>query len=164
MPAPILTQIEAAMKALIESTTVAGGYNYEWGTVNQPDLARCTYPTAEIILSSEVNLDEVEGAHANAYMNEAEFLIRVTGENAAEDADSPVYAINAIHNLALDDLKKLFGTNYSLSDTADMIMYQGMQRVTSTAGDIFVPGHIETTWMVRYSQDRQTPTTRGDDP
>jgi len=67
---PILTQIETNMQTLIEGMTVAGGYNYNWGTVNQRDYAKCKFPSAVIDLEpEELNMDEAGGMQADAYLN-----------------------------------------------------------------------------------------------
>jgi len=153
----ILTTIESEMKTLIEGMTTTS-YNYNWGTVNNPDMARQTFPSAEIMMTMETNVDDPGGGWAQAYSNEAEFQIKVIPELSAE-AEVPVYAINIEYNKALDDLKKLFGINYNLNGNCCSIMYRSAERINSTAGDNFRPGYLDTRWLVRYSQDRLDPET-----
>lgn len=157
--APILTNIEAGMVTLIEGMTTAGGYNYDWSTVNNSDMALQSYPAAEIFIDPEETcLDDFNGSHANAYYNEVEFKI-ITRTNLSAVDSTPTFKINEEFNKMLDDLKKLFGTNQTVGSTACIIMYRGSRRINKTNGDIFVPGDLETDWVVRYGQDRTSPET-----
>ncbi len=70
-----------------------------------------------------------------------------------------MYKINAELNWALNDLKKLFGTYYTVSDACETIMYQGMTRVTDKNNDAMRPKYMDTRWLVRYTEDRLDPGT-----
>jgi hypothetical protein len=154
---PILTLIEQGMADAIADME-QGEYNFTWNAqgVNQPDMAKVTFPTAEIFLESEDNLDDPDGPWSNAYMQEATYVIRVRARLDSE-TDVPTWEINAELNKALDDLKKLFGTNYSVSGYCDTIMYRGFERINEMSGDVFIPKRMETRWRVQYSQDRKNP-------
>lgn len=158
MATPIITLIEQGMANAIADME-EGPYNFNWTAqgVNQPDMAKASFPTAEIMLQSEDNLDEPDGPWADGYLQEATYVIRVRAR-LSEETDVPTWEINAELNKALDDLKKLFGTNYSVSGYCDLIMYTGMERIDEPGGDIFMPKAMLTRWRVRYSQDRRTPT------
>lgn len=159
---PILTLAEAAMKSLVEGMTTDGGYNYNWGTVNEYDMALCTFPSATIELEpEELNIDEPNGAWAGAYYNEDTFRIIVRGKLSDEHTD-PNFQADDLLNKALDDLKQVFGIDYHLSGTVNVIMYRGCTRIIERSGDRFIPKRLETRWIVRYLQDRQNPTQRGD--
>jgi len=160
MAGPILSNIEAAMKTLIDGMTVAGGYNKTWGDSNEDDLAKKdAYPNAEIRLIDEENQDEIDGGFSSAYANRATFEVTVH-DKLTSVYDNPEYQINVELNKCLDDLKKLFGINYHVSDTVNMIYYRGMVRdEPEKAGDIVVPRKMVTTWMVTYSQGREDPTS-----
>jgi len=159
--APIVTRIEDGMYDMIAGMT-KGAYNFDWGTVNQPDMAKQEFPSAEIMLVEETNLDEEDGAWANAYMNEAMFNI-VVRARLSQEVNIPIYEINKELNLALDDLKKLFGTTYSTGvSIGDQIMYRGMERIIEPQGDLFIPKRMVTHWRVTYTQDRESPTTSGE--
>lgn len=164
MADPILTNAEAAMASMIVGMTTDGGYNYDWETVNHEDFAKSqdynayAFPRAMIYLEPEErNTDDPDGAWAGAYHNEAMFRIRVVGRLDEEYAE-PLFEINKVLNKGLDDLKKLFGTNYSLNGTIETIMYRSSNRVRQENGDIMIPKVLDTFWMVRYSQDRTNPT------
>lgn len=158
--APILTNIEDAVSAAIGGMTSAVGYNYDWNTVNEPDQALCSYPNAVVIVESERCVDDDNGADQQVYTNECDLIITVRGENSAVQYN-PNRSINAVHNAALDDLKKLFGNNHHISETCDRIMYRGMEREYKRNGDIMVPGEMRTRWTVYYRQDRLSPTQAG---
>lgn len=158
--ASILTSIESAMKSAIDGMTVAGGYNYAWNNVHQPDLALATFPNCIIMIEAERCVDESDGAACQLYTQECDFLIVVRGQLSTV-TDIPNYSVNAEHNKALDDLKKLFGTNYHITNNCDKIMYKGMEREIKKNGDIYVPGEMVTRWTVYYRQDRQSPEITG---
>jgi len=150
--------IEVAIETLINGMTIAGGFNFDWGKSNQMDLARVDkFPAAVILVSGEENDDPEGASHSQAYSNRLTFQITVRNKLTAVDTD-PNFRIDTEHNKSLVDLKELFGRNPHLSDTANSILYQGMIRETKLNGDVFIPGNMITTWMVRYSQDRFDPT------
>lgn len=158
---PILTRIEVGMQEAIEGMKPST-YNFDWGSVNQPDMAKQDFPSALITIEEEENLDEEDGAWAGAYMNATMFLI-VVRARLQEEHNIPMYEINKELNLALDDLKKLFGVNYSVAVGAcDMIMYRGMSREIERSGDLFVPKRMLTRWRVTYTQDRTDPLVNGE--
>jgi len=112
------------------------------------------------MVEAERCVDESDGAAAQLYTNEVDFLIIVRSQLASV-VDIPNYSVNADHNKALDDLKKLFGTNYHITNTCDRIMYKSSEREIKKNGDIFVPGDMLTRWVVYYRQDRQSPEITG---
>lgn len=156
---PLLSSAHSTMETLIAAMTTAGGYNYDWGTVNNEDMAQTTYPFAVIELEpEETNLDDPNGAHAGAYQNEAMFKITAKHQLSSEQA-LPKNAIKIVLLKMLDDLKKLFGINYYVGGYVDVIMYRRSTWVEDTpSADRFVPLRLESWWAVRYTQDRQTPT------
>jgi len=152
-----LENIEGAIKTLIESMTIAGTFNFDWGTSNQPDAAlNDKFPNALILILSEENDDPLGGSHSQAYSNEVNFQIVVRGKMTAINT-VPNFSMNTEHNKALVDLKTLFGKNQDINDTANSILYQSMTRNISGSGDMFRPGDMITEWLVRYSQDRINP-------
>ena len=156
---PILTQQETQIKTIIEGLKLSGGYHYTWGTVNIEDLAKCTFPCGMVYLDpEEENLDDPDGASAQAYTNMAKFRIRVVGTFETEQSN-PIFAANATLTKALDDLKKAFGINYSLNDTADYMMYKRSVRISSVVNDIMIPKMMDTFWETRYIQSRTSPDT-----
>lgn len=156
MSTPILTSIEHAMAEHIEDMSVGTGYYFDWGSVNEPDVAKQEFPSAEIVLESETCLDETGGVWSQAYEQEAVFVIRVRVA-LDNETERPLYEVNDELNKAVEDLKKLFGTEYTVSDSCETIMYRGMTRVTDKSNDIFRPAYADTRWLVRYTQDRKEP-------
>ena len=133
--APILTNIETQIAVLIDGMTVVGGFNFDWGISNEDDLAiKNKYPNAEIFVVAEEGDDEDEMNHAEAYGITATVEIHVTSKLTSADKN-PKFTINAKHNLALDDLKKLFGGNQHLNNTANVILYRSMDRDPKPGGD-----------------------------
>ena len=153
----ILTKIEQGMADYIGAMSIADGYYLDWGTVNEPDIAKQTFPSAEIILDFEENLDETDSAWSDAYNQEAHFVVRVRAALENEEL-TPFYEINKVLNHALSDLKKCFGIHYVVSDSCDMIMYQGAQRVPDGTNDIFRPAYMDVKFLVKYTQVRTDPS------
>lgn len=158
--APILTSIEAAMKSAIGAMSATDGYNYNWIDVHQPDIALATFPNSVIMIEAERCVDESDGASGQLYTNEVDFLIIVRGK-ITTTTSIPNYSVNAEHNKAIDDLKKLFGTNYHITNTCDRIMYKSSEREIKKNGDVFIPGELLTRWTVYYRQDRLSPEVTG---
>ena len=148
--------LEREMASAIAGMTQGDGYNFDWGTVNDPDEARQEFPSAEIMLETETCLDEAGGVWSGAYELEAIYVIRVRAI-LSNETEIPIYQINSELNFALNDLKKLFGTNYSVSGFCDTIMYMGCVRIPDRTNDIFRPSHMDVRFRVSYTQDRQDP-------
>lgn len=153
---PILTQIEDKIYDYIRGMKT-GPYHFSWGTVNERDLAKAAFPSALVYVDEEESLDEPDGAWGSAYFNEVSFRIEVIARTEVE-YENPVFDINRDLNKALDDLKKVFGTNWSLDLTGDIIMYRGSSREEIRNGDIFIPKKLITRWTVRYETSRTDPT------
>lgn len=156
MATPILTEIETAMATDIAALRVANGYYYDWGSVNEPDVAKQIFPSAEIAVVEENCLDDAGGVWSNAYLQEASIEIKVRAELPNEE-EVPSYEINKELNKCVEDLKKLFGINYTISGNCETIMYRGMRRVFEGSNDIFRPSYVIVRFNVRYTQDRDLP-------
>jgi hypothetical protein len=157
MAEPILTRIESAIETLIK-TMRTPDYNYDWNCVNVLDIAKCTFPSAVVVLNpNEINIDS---AADDLYQNEVTFTIEVVGSLSTEELQ-PRIEINKVYNKCLDDLKKIFGINYSLSCTCDTIRYAASRREYRKNNDILLPGKLITVWKVSYCQSRIDPTTLG---
>lgn len=161
---PILTEVESAMKTLIESMTIdSGDYHFDWESVNELDMAKRELDdgrNAACIIEldpEETNLDDPEGVHAQAYANEVTFKI-TCWTKFYKETDNPIFSNNAELNKALDDLKKIFGINYTVSGTCDMILYRSSNRVRRLVQDMMIPTKLETYWLVKYTQDRYDPS------
>jgi len=152
---PFLTLIEEKMYELIAGMSI-GDYHFDWGTVNQEDYAKAVFPSALIYYEPEESLDEPDGAWGQAYFNQVIFRVEVVAK-LEEEYENPVFEINKELNKALDDLKKLFGKNWSLDGATDTIMYGGSERKEEALGDIFIPKRLITRWLCRYEQDRTSP-------
>jgi hypothetical protein len=157
MSTPTLTLIEEQMASLIGAMSIGSGYNFNWGSVNEIDKPKWEYPAAWITLENENNIDEPDGAWSNTYLQEAFYEIMVQ-TRLDQEVSSPIWEIDKELNMALDDLKKLFGANYSISGRCDTIMYKGMTREFITQGDVFIPKRMITRWRIQYTQNRENPS------
>lgn len=158
----LLTTIESNIATLIQGMTIAGGYNYDWGESNVVDTAKISvFPNAQIYLIDIDNQDDVDtGAHSQSYRQLGTFRIVVRGKLASV-ASKPKNAINAEHNDALDDLLKLFGNNYSIDSSCDVIFFRRAVRDEQQSGDVYSDSDLVTSWDIYYQQDRVDPAVMG---
>ncbi|MEA3346964.1 MAG: hypothetical protein U9Q21_02605 [Candidatus Auribacterota bacterium] len=156
---PILTRIEQKMKAALEGISINDGYYFNHGTVGQRDQAKVLYPAHYIdLLPEEENLDDPEGAHANAYINRDDWEITTMGKLQVKKA-IPVEAIKIVLNRTLHDLKRVFGIDYHLGSSGCWkIQYRGCRRIFHGSGDILHPCKLITRWSTYYHQNRIKPT------
>ena len=160
---PILTTIRQQMAILIGGMTTTGGYNYNWQSVNvldyslQPTPGTQPFPRSEIYCFEE-NQDSKGGRDTQAYSNVAKFTIRVACE-LPQQTTNPLFDIDPYLDLAVDDLKMLFGVNNSVNNSCDEIIYTGFKKPdVSKSGDQMVPKTMDVNFDVSYSQDRHDPT------
>ena len=118
------------MVSLIKGMTVANGFNFDWATVNEIDKAIGDFPRAvidspiESNKGAELNMDQLNGQHSDAYTNEAIFTIQISGQLPTVADQNAYFAIRDTLRRSLDDLKQLFGKNNTANDTCDVILYR----------------------------------------
>lgn len=151
-----LTTIASDLATAIGQITTIAGYGVTWGSVNQPDQALQTYPSAVISYKSETNTEASAIAPGSIYVQtEAQFevLIRVA---LTSTASVPNYTVDAALDTALSALKRRFrkffdGSAPGTSIGVDSYMeYTGYERVVEKSGDVFQPGDVQTRWTVKY--------------
>jgi hypothetical protein len=150
-----LTTIAAEIKELIEGITIAHGYDYDWGSVNEPDQAHVTYPCAEITYASEDGVPEQLGLYGFAT---AQFVIRLRCDLSELPTDHPFFAIDEELDIILRDVKKRLMRADTPADTLPIteetvIKYVRMEKETERQGDIFRPKSLLTYWTVAYQED-----------
>ena len=141
--------------------SISGGYQLDWAPINFEDRAledQATYDVfACVYWLRELNLDEPEGLHFQAYHNIAEDSIEVRCPITSESTN-PLFDVRPRLQLALSDLKKLFGTYPELNgNNARKIMYRSAEPMDRgiSSGDRFVPMYLDARFHVWYFQDRQ---------
>jgi hypothetical protein len=157
MTTPWRTQTRKNMALLIGAMTIEDGYNFDWGAINNRNYAIGNFPRAEIYCSEE-NFDEEAGRGCQDYTNKTMFVIKVAGKLTTSSAN-PLFEIDDVFDLAVDDLIKLFGNNNSVNDTCDFIQYKGFTRSEkSGSGDQFIPSKMDVKFVATYAIDRLDPT------
>jgi hypothetical protein len=161
---PITDKIEVAMAALISGMRTTGGYNFSWSLCDEEDISIGEFPRAVInptdsLADKETNMDTVAGIGSLDYTNEVLFTILVIGE-LDTTSTNPNFAIRSNLRKALDDLKMLFGVNYTVNDTCDNILYMGSQIEIIKRNDVQRPGQLRAIFKAIYSQDRSHPSIR----
>lgn len=164
----ILDAIELKMAALVAGMTKTGGYNFDWGMVNEQDesmpdssgnvtFPRCIIDPTDSVADKETNQDTLAGVGSNDYTNEVIFTLLVKGELPKFETN-PLFAARSMLRQALDDLKMLFGIHLNLDSNCDNIMYAGSQIESLTRNDVQRPAQLRASFKVIYSQDRRAPT------
>lgn len=160
----VLGDAESQMVSIIDGITTSDGYNFNWGSTNLEDMANVDDHSfdayALIYWDGEDNTDEIDGAHASAYANVAEYRI-IVRVPLTEKSNNPELDIRANYHKAVDDLKKVFNAYYDLNGTVLYIQYQSSRIIDVDQGNRFLPSELETRWTVKYYQDRSSPTTFG---
>jgi hypothetical protein len=148
-----LTRIAYDIYKAITEITAANGYAITWGSVNQPDMALQTFPSADITYSSEDATEEFNLGHLGFAV--AEFVIRIRCKLSTTDA-IPTHTIDAVYDIALHSLRRrmralnLSGSLGLMMGHEAQIVYKRMERENHVAGDRFIPGDMLTFWNVQY--------------
>jgi hypothetical protein len=158
----ITDNIENAMVALINSMNTVSGYNFNWDTVNQEDetigdFPRCVINPTDYLADKEKNVDDTDGKSAQDYTNEVMFTLLIIGALSSVSTN-PNFDIRSTMRHALDDLKMLFGENYTVNNSCDNIMYQGSQIEYIKRNDVQRPAQLRVFFKAIYSQDRFAPS------
>jgi hypothetical protein len=156
----IISKQMQAITTLIGSMSMASGYYFDWLTINNRNYSVGTFPRAEVYVATEENQDTKVGIGSLDYTNIVTYEIVVAGK-ITFSSQNPFFDIISIHNMALEDLKKLFGStnpvNRSLNGTCDSCLYKSMKPERKSV-DQFTPSKIVVTLQVTYSQDRSDPS------
>lgn len=156
---PILTRIEDSIEALIGALTVAGGYNFDHGVVNQEDRAHWDLAKVNHVVELEPEiecLDQSGVAFADRYAMRARFKA-VSFVPISATAQIPKKAANSVLNMCLDDLQRVFGRDPDANNTCTVIQIESAERVDTGDGDRFYPKTLVTKWRVDYTQSRFNP-------
>jgi hypothetical protein len=164
MNQPITDKIETAMAALITGMKTVNGFNFNWSLTDEEDISIGAFPRAIInptdsLADKETNMDTLAGVGSQDYTNEVLFTILVIGE-LDTPSTNPNFAIRSNLRKALDDLKMLFGANYTANDTCENIMYAASQIEIVKRNDVQRPGQLRVIFKAIYSQDRSNPSVR----
>ena len=148
-----LTEIASCLSTLLQTITVKNGYGYDFGSVNQPDQAKSTEPSALITYTDESAVSEPSAYYGYALAN---FTIQLTYEMSKTET-VPFYAVDALLDTLLRDVKQVLlrsSTPHTLPlNFGNVIMYNGFTKETFTRGDIFQPKGLNTRWSVRYQEN-----------
>lgn len=151
-----LTTIAADIATGIGQITTAAGYGVTWGSVNQPDQALVTYPSAMIIYGGEQPIQALGLAPgATGVFRNVEFkiIIRVA---LSSTAAVPIYSIDAQLDTALRALSKRMAKFIDGSAPGTylgvdaFIEFAGAEREISRSGDVYIPSDLITRWNVKY--------------
>ena len=160
----IVDNCEIAMTVMIAAMTVEAGYNFNWSSVeNEEDLSigpnfpRNIINPTDGLADNEKNNDEKDGKSSNDYTNDVLFVL-LTAVQLDDPKTNPNFEIRSVCRHALDDLKRLFGSNFTLNNNCDYIMYQSSRIEYIKRNDPQRPAQLRSVWKISYSQDRNEPS------
>jgi hypothetical protein len=167
---PKLTMIKNSIEALVLTMTKLTGYNYDWQSSSNHDLAKISLPAVVFEFDPlEDNEDAVNGPDSNMYANRVTVKMEcyneisaaeITTEGETSIPDDPQCAFKLTMDKMLDDIKRLFGRNWYL--TADCgierIAYKRSTRAWSRSADVLKPGKLNVWLDITYCQDRLEPS------
>jgi hypothetical protein len=161
MAAPVLTQIRNEIKAMISAMTTAGGYRFTWAAVNPSFFSAANLPAQSATIfalvedNEETNFDSFGAVNGGMYGNDVEFIISAFPRPNPPAGVPFIDVCDEAIDLAVEDLKKLFGNKPCINGKAFNSLYSGSRKVFTHKEDI--PCFVEFRLVVRYRQDRRDP-------
>ena len=146
----MVNEIRDEIKTMIEAMTTAG-YNFDWTVPEQSDKNYWGDVSAFVKTPEESFLDE-----NNAYLYNT-LNVQIYVRAKIDESSTPVNAADDKLGTALEDLKKLFGSNSQLNSSAFHIRYAGYSIEREESGDRFFPEKLISSWQVTYYQKRSDP-------
>ena len=147
-----ITDIAAEIKTIIDALTVAGGYNYDWSTFNETDLAlNNTFPLANIRYNSDTATDGIAGYYG---FSNAEFTITVEQTITPSATVKPEFTADAALDKGLADLQKAFRQNtlgYFPLTGQSFFSYKSSEKIANTRGSTYRPVKLVTKWNCFYN-------------
>jgi hypothetical protein len=146
-----LTDIASEIKTIIDSLTVAGGYNYNWSTFNETDKALVTtFPLATIRYTTDEAVDGIAGLYG---MHNAEFLIEVEMTITPSATVKPEFTADAALDKCLADLCLKFrinNTGYFPLTGQSLLSYKSSEKIKNTRGSTYRPVKLVTKFNCFY--------------
>ena len=146
-----ITTVAAEIATLIGGMTTAGGYHYNWGTINEHDAAHSrTYPCALIRYKTEGAVGGISGLCG---MQNAEFTISVDYKINPTLTVQPEITADASLDSALADLLRLFGlysVGYLPLSGEAFLSFKSSEKTSITTGNTYRPVQLVTKWNLYY--------------
>lgn len=146
-----LTDVAAEIKTIIDALSTVGGYNYNWTTPNETDLALTSaFPLAIIRYKNDEAVDGIAGLYG---MHNAEFEITVENSITPSATTKPEFTADAVLDKALADLIKAFtqnNTGYFPLTGQSLLSYKSSEKINNTRGSTFRPVKLVTKWTCFY--------------
>ncbi len=161
MATPVLTNIRNEIKSMISGMTILGGYHFDWAAVNPSFFSAANLPSQAAAIfalvedNEEKNLDGFGAVNGGMYTNDVEFVISAFPRPTPPTGTPYIDVCDAAIDLAVEDLKRLFGNKPCLNGKAFNSLYSGSKKLFTNKEDI--PCYVEFRLAVRYRQDRKQP-------
>lgn len=159
--ADMLSTIQSGLISALDNMTISGGYNSDYDSFQQDDLAKVTtWPLINVYMSpDERALSDQSSPNMNAIRNEVGFTLECFDKMPTEGSNTD-FDVDYVLNDMLHDVKRCIGRNPTLGGLVEYIGYRGSTR-TIAAPDIMIPKRLIVTINIMYSQDSREPTVLG---
>jgi hypothetical protein len=155
----IRTKIRENVATIIQGITIAGGYNNDWGSVNQTNPALTTYPCASVYVGAEDPAADVNTSFSDSYQPTAKLAI-VLDVKVTKPTSPTDFSSDSIIDEAIDDIKRAIGRNPSLNGAGTLPpLFAGVEEPAPySTGSMFVIKRTKILWDVPYVQSRLEPS------
>ncbi len=145
---PIIKQIIDAIITAHATMTIANGYEFDHGSIDEYTYSDKTYPDTELTHPVNENTDE-EDEMIERYTQTTEIEIRTTIASS-NDLDEDLYRVES-------DFGLMFDTNFTTFQTAGLILYNQIGSANQyTLVDAY-PAVIITRWMLKHRRQKSNP-------
>jgi hypothetical protein len=145
-----INDIIVEVEDLLTGINVSNGFDYDFGTINDPTCSDPIYPTAEMTLGDEQALPP---PMCYFRFSQIELQIKIRAQ-LDRSVDHPAHEIDAEANKVLTDMKKVLSYPITgalvLTNSTATIQYNRSSRELSPVGNVYVPGVLNTFWIITY--------------
>jgi hypothetical protein len=149
MSAKILDDIFDSIVSTASAMSVAGGYNYNWGSFNNLDPQTRTYPAGVIEIESETTFT---GNHLiTKYTNDVIIVFKAIPENPSD--------LGNVAGKLSDDFKRLIATNFETYRAIGMMDFEYENGQINFRLPNDYPIEVELRFKIKYRQEKLNPSS-----
>jgi hypothetical protein len=145
--ARILQDIMTEIVRRLETITIANGFEYDIGSINEYDMTVRTMPSVFVDFVSE------EADTENSYYGYStiDCTMKVTVNKETDDTLIPAIDVDNDYDVIISDIKRLFmGSQNESALLCDVIIdYVGYTKRYNS--DVIKPLEVTLTWKIKYS-------------
>jgi hypothetical protein len=141
-----LTRIAGYIKAMLQDITVARGFDFNMGSVNELTEASMIYPSAIITYIKETVSTEAQEAYGYAT---AEFKIKFKAQLSISSTNALI-EIDELYNRIIYAIKLQMSIYNGVLSNSTHLCYGGFEKEKTKNGDLFTPSDLIVTLKALY--------------